>query len=480
MKMQCPHCGVKGSLDDSYEGRKMRCPKCTGMFIAEREQALAEEIPEIVAEPGVVQSVAMEEADSRQGLQEDGVTDVVGGVEDQGTAPDNLEPDDVEKSDDELIAAEMPAEVVQEGTTVDEPELSDEIVVETIQDDAIDVLKDSDTLAIDETVEESLLEDSFEGVPAADNSASEELKDEDFDSFEAEQALQNHAESPECAGCGKVAADNEDYLELEGKLYCTLCGPEIQDELLVSAQAAAAVAGAGGIATAAMTPATGSDQRESAPRSHGQKFTVGETISSAWKLTNGVKLPIWGGLLVTSLIMIVIIAGIAMVTVFASHDAAGVVGVIGQFVYYIISTILTGGLIYMGVKRATHRDVSWKDVFSGFDVAVKITIAMILQTILIVIGMFLLILPGIYLMVGYLMTLPLIIDKKMSPWQAMETSRKAIHKVWWRVFGLYIVISLLVMVSSIPAGIGLIWTVPMSLVVAGVVYNHLFGSQKNS
>ena len=32
MKLHCPHCGVKGSADDSYRGRKVKCPKCLGIF----------------------------------------------------------------------------------------------------------------------------------------------------------------------------------------------------------------------------------------------------------------------------------------------------------------------------------------------------------------------------------------------------------------------------------------------------------------
>ena len=42
MKMHCPHCGVKGSVDDSYIGRKVRCPKCQNVFHCEDEQQLIE------------------------------------------------------------------------------------------------------------------------------------------------------------------------------------------------------------------------------------------------------------------------------------------------------------------------------------------------------------------------------------------------------------------------------------------------------
>ncbi len=40
MKLHCPHCGVKGSADDSYSGRKVRCPKCHGVFEVTRDMSV--------------------------------------------------------------------------------------------------------------------------------------------------------------------------------------------------------------------------------------------------------------------------------------------------------------------------------------------------------------------------------------------------------------------------------------------------------
>ena len=102
--------------------------------------------------------------------------------------------------------------------------------------------------------------------------------------------------------------------------------------------------------------------------------------------------------------------------------------------------------------------------------------AIILQIVLVVIGFLLLVLPGIYLSVAYALTLPLILDKGMGPWEALEASRKAIHKQWWSVFGLYLVMLFLFILAVIPFGLGLIWIVPMSFVLIGVLYARLFCS----
>ena len=40
MKIYCPHCGVKGSADDSYSGRTIKCPKCQEMFDLTTDMAI--------------------------------------------------------------------------------------------------------------------------------------------------------------------------------------------------------------------------------------------------------------------------------------------------------------------------------------------------------------------------------------------------------------------------------------------------------
>jgi hypothetical protein len=52
-------------------------------------------------------------------------------------------------------------------------------------------------------------------------------------------------------------------------------------------------------------------------------------------------------------------------------------------------------------------------------------------------------LPGIYLGVGYVFALPLVIDKKMDFWPAMEVSRRVVHHHWWSTFALVIVLGII-------------------------------------
>jgi hypothetical protein len=49
------------------------------------------------------------------------------------------------------------------------------------------------------------------------------------------------------------------------------------------------------------------------------------------------------------------------------------------------------------------------------------------------------IVPGVYLFVAWLFSLPLVMDKRLEFWSAMEASRRVVTRVWFEVFGLFLV-----------------------------------------
>ena len=87
------------------------------------------------------------------------------------------------------------------------------------------------------------------------------------------------------------------------------------------------------------------------------------------------------------------------------------------------------------------------------------------------------ILPGIYLAVGYTFALPLVIDKKMEFWPAMEVSRRVVHEHWWSVFALLIVLAIVGFLGCLMCFVGVVITVPLATGAFMYVYEDLFGTQ---
>lgn len=129
----------------------------------------------------------------------------------------------------------------------------------------------------------------------------------------------------------------------------------------------------------------------------------------------------------------------------------------------------------MGIKHIQHQEVAFSDLFSCFNKTGALIITAILMNIMIIIGFLLFVIPGIYLSVAYLLAFPLIVDRNISPWEALEASRKAISKRWFSVFFWYIALMIIVIISIIPLGLGLIWTMPMMVMAIIILYRDIFG-----
>lgn len=158
--------------------------------------------------------------------------------------------------------------------------------------------------------------------------------------------------------------------------------------------------------------------------------------------------------------------------------AAGFVPRVGLLVAFITDQVLRPGLylLYLSRMRGNPKPVTRVAAVVAASLG-TILVAAAAQLALEMLGLFLLILPGIYLVVGYAFVLPLIVDKQLPVWQAMELSRTTVHRHWWAVFGLLLAQALLILIGALAAGIGLVFTMPLCTAALMVAYEHLFGDR---
>jgi membrane-anchored glycerophosphoryl diester phosphodiesterase (GDPDase) len=86
--------------------------------------------------------------------------------------------------------------------------------------------------------------------------------------------------------------------------------------------------------------------------------------------------------------------------------------------------------------------------------------------------------PVTYLSVNWQFTLPLIIDKQMPFWTAMKTSWKMVHKHWWQVFGLAVVIGLVSLAGVLGCCIGVLFTIPIGIAALMIAYESIFSESQ--
>jgi membrane-anchored glycerophosphoryl diester phosphodiesterase (GDPDase) len=229
---------------------------------------------------------------------------------------------------------------------------------------------------------------------------------------------------------------------------------------------------------------------------------VYQAIQIAWGKVKGSKSTFW-----RAFVGIVILFFIFMVL----QSLLIKLGVIpsGQFIRmtaHIVQFILGCSLIYIGIRRAMDLPISFKMItypLNG-DLILKFACLYALKFFILLPSMALFALASylrttpnlfnhwfslliywvalgtlVYLAVRMWLSLAVILDKKLSAWQAIKISFKATQHNVGGLIGFYILNMLIIIVSIIPFGIGLIWSMPYAFIAYGVIYKLLMDSQTN-
>ncbi len=204
-------------------------------------------------------------------------------------------------------------------------------------------------------------------------------------------------------------------------------------------------------------------------------FEIGAMLTEAWEKTDGVKLPFNIALSIYGVAYLLAVIGIPFVLSGFTLEFTGFANGVGMVLNMALCYPIMAGVMMMGVHRAAGRELDYAMSLEYFPMLLPIFVLMLAMMVMLMLGFLLLIIPGIYLSVAYMFALLLVLDKKMSTWEALETSRKAVTHHWFKLFGLVLVMTLIMMISALPLGIGLFWTMPMFYILTGLLYRRIFG-----
>jgi uncharacterized membrane protein len=210
-------------------------------------------------------------------------------------------------------------------------------------------------------------------------------------------------------------------------------------------------------------------------------FDVIEIIKAGFVRIDGVKGTFIAAFAVY--IAIAIVVQIVLGMIFPSPLAPAEPNYLNQQIVTILSypvlMPLIAGIAMLAINYSRGEEITFKSIFNYYHLTGKLALAAILIYIMSILGFLLLILPGIYLSIAYVFTLPLIADKNLDVWEAMEYSRKMVTKHWFKVFGLMLLLSVIMGVGALAFGIGLIWAVPLLFVTLyGLLYPVMFDSEE--
>ena len=211
-------------------------------------------------------------------------------------------------------------------------------------------------------------------------------------------------------------------------------------------------------------------------------FEILAVIKEAWEKTYGMKGPFWGAATIIGLGLMVfmsVLSGILGIAVLSGNAVGGMgLSLVLQLTITALLYPFMAGIIMLGIRRSVDLPITYTQAFGYLGKTVPLVIAAMLITIGSMFGFMLFILPGIYLSIAWFLTIPLIVEKDLGSWEAMETSRKAITQHWFKIFFTYVLMVIIYIISAIPFGLGLIWTLPMMINVGGILYRIIFGVEE--
>ena len=140
---------------------------------------------------------------------------------------------------------------------------------------------------------------------------------------------------------------------------------------------------------------------------------------------------------------------------------------------FLLAYPLTAGFFIAAHRINSNQPLFFDHFFDGFKYFIQLTVLMIVQGVIVFIGFIALIIPGIYLSVAYYFAPFYVIFGKMDFWEAMESSRKLVHREWFSIFGLIIVLGLLNFAGVLAFGVGMLFTLPVSFCATYVAFDDI-------
>ena len=215
-------------------------------------------------------------------------------------------------------------------------------------------------------------------------------------------------------------------------------------------------------------------------------------LTEAWQKTSGSRLPINLGLL------FVLILG-AICSALFSQYLGGIEAVMedpqASLILNLIITVIIwpflAGVEMMGVLHAVGLKTQPKLIFSFLRRGSWVAVCAIMTSMFISLGLQLLIFPGIFLAVVLSLTIPLVVEKQLSPAKAIVVSVKALRFQWFNIFVTYLALvgalicallpmyllrsSELLIVGTVAFVVMLSYLAPCYYNVKGVLYREIFG-----
>lgn len=151
------------------------------------------------------------------------------------------------------------------------------------------------------------------------------------------------------------------------------------------------------------------------------------------------------------------------------------------FLISIISGLVLTQVLF---RLSRHDKVHFKNLFAWLsaDKIAHYILASLIATILVLVGLVLLVVPGIIIAIMTVFIPFILLEKDYKPswkelsfWRVIKDSARLTKGVRWKIFVFFLVCALINILGILALGVGLLITVPVTGIALAAVYNKLKG-----
>ncbi|GAA3530015.1 hypothetical protein [Zobellella aerophila] len=215
----------------------------------------------------------------------------------------------------------------------------------------------------------------------------------------------------------------------------------------------------------------------------GFKLEPKAIFQEAWQRIYGAKLPML--MAVIGVVGCWLLLNQLLLTAMGDEQENSWSGSLLGLLISMVMAPMSGGLDMIGVHRAGNLAIRSSQIFDYFRHLLPLAVASLIMGLLtslflplgasLGLSPALAMLPTLVLSVALMFTFPLMLEKGLSPLQAIGTSIRLFLRQWLNMLMIHALLVLLFMVAVASFGIGLVWVVPFYIVVKGIIYRQACG-----
>lgn len=237
-------------------------------------------------------------------------------------------------------------------------------------------------------------------------------------------------------------------------------------------------------------------------------FSVFETVTTAWDKVKGSKAAFWA-VLGCIILLEVFLKVFDKIAEYTENGLISFLLGIFAIAFFVMVTMLFWGVLYLGIRRASGEQIHFDMIKHVFDAMLFLKVILLYLLIGIPLGILYLIPMGLHalaepgtgfgavlsiiaavLYIAYLVIMIFVLIRlylaklhlialKGNPWEAIKISYAATESHVWQLIGLMLLNCGILIISIIPLGIGLIWSLPYLYINYGIVYRRLVERNPN-